>query len=66
MSEPTLVRQRLAALFLAGLLLWFSPLVLQLERAGVWNGLPLLYIYLFAVWILLIGLAAWLVSRDRD
>lgn len=66
MSDPTLLRQRLAALFLAGVLLWFSPLVLRVEQAGTWLGIPLLYLYLFAVWALLIGLAAFVLSRSGD
>ncbi len=50
MPNPTLRRQRLAALFLLGLLLWFSPLVLRFEQAGAVFGIPLLYLYLFGVW----------------
>jgi hypothetical protein len=37
------LRQRLAALFLLGLLLWFSPLLLRLEGAGRLFGFPLLH-----------------------
>lgn len=66
MSNPTLLRQRLAALFLTGVLLWFSPLVLRVEQAGTWLGVPLLYLYLFAVWALLIGLALLILARSGD
>jgi hypothetical protein len=66
MSNPTLLRQRLAALFLTGVLLWFSPLVLRVEQAGSWLGIPLLYLYLFVVWALLIGLALVILARSSD
>ncbi len=66
MLNPTLRRQRLAALFLVGLLLWFSPLVLRFERAGALFGIPMLYWYLFGVWALLVGAAAFIVTRDHD
>ncbi|HBG96357.1 MAG TPA: hypothetical protein DDY14_13815 [Chromatiaceae bacterium] len=63
MPNTTLLRQRLAALFLAGLLLWFSPLVLRFEQAGDLFGVPWLYLYLFGVWLLLVGLAALILYR---
>jgi hypothetical protein len=65
-AGPVLLRQRLAVLFLAGLLLWFSPLVLRLEETGTWHGLPVLYLYLFGVWLLLILLAVLVLARGRD
>ena len=64
-ARPVLLRQRLAVVFLAGLLLWFSPLVPRLEEAGSWQGLPILYLYLFGVWLSLILLAALVLAR-RD
>jgi len=66
MFNSTLRRQRLAALFLVGLLLWFSPLVLRFERAGDLLGIPMLYWYLFGSWALLVGAAALIVTRDHD
>ncbi len=64
MSNPSQLRQRLAVLFLLGLLLWFSPLLLRLEGAGRLFGIPLLYLYLFGGWALLVAAAAWLICRD--
>lgn len=66
MPPSTLARQRLLLLALAGTLLLFSPLVLQIEALGRRLGLPALLIYLFAVWAILIGVAAWIVSRTRN
>ena len=63
MPNPTLLRQRLAALFLLGLLLWFSPLVLRVDQSGNVFGIPLLYLYLFGVWVTLLALAALILSR---
>jgi hypothetical protein len=65
-SDAALLRQRLAAVFLTGLMLWFSPLLLSFAEGGTWHGVPLLYIYLFASWMLLILLAALALARSRD
>jgi hypothetical protein len=62
MPNASLLRQRLAVLFLAGMLLWFSPLLSRVEQAGSWLGVPLLYLYLYGVWALLIALALLLVA----
>jgi hypothetical protein len=66
MPNTTLVRQRLHVIFLVGFVLFFSPLVLQLEALGRWLGVPVLLIYLYAVWGAIIALAAVIVSRGRD
>jgi hypothetical protein len=66
MTRATLLRQRLLLLFLAGMLLLFSPLVTQFEHLGRWLGVPALFVYLFVVWAALIGIAAWIVVRTRD
>ncbi|MFD2112608.1 hypothetical protein [Thiorhodococcus fuscus] len=66
MPRATLVRQRLLALFLAGLLLLSSPLVGQFEALDRLLGIPALLIYLFLAWAAIIGLAAWILSRARD
>jgi hypothetical protein len=66
MPRATLLRQRLLLLFLAGMLLLFSPLVLQFETLGRWLGVPALFVYLFATWAGLIAVAAWIALRTRD
>lgn len=66
MPRATLLRQRLFLLFLIGLLLLFSPLVTHIEQLQSWRGMPALLIYLFTVWVLLIGLSAWVIARSRD
>jgi hypothetical protein len=66
MPNPTLRRQRLAALFLVGLLLWFSPLVLRFEHVNDLFGIPMLYLYLFGVWAVLVGVAALILYLSHD
>ncbi|MCB1753597.1 MAG: hypothetical protein KDI18_11725 [Gammaproteobacteria bacterium] len=67
MRQAKLMRQRLVALFLTGMLLLFSPLVALWDRPKLLFGLPVLYLYLFSVWILLIAAMAWVVrGRPGD
>lgn len=54
------VRQRLVALGLLGLALFLPPLVFL--AGGEIGGVPGGFLYLFAVWAGLIGLAAWIVE----
>jgi hypothetical protein len=57
--------ERLVALFLLGLVL-FNPLVLSIFDVGFDGGLfgiPTLYLYLFVVWAVLIGLVALVVEN---
>jgi hypothetical protein len=56
-------RERLLGLTALATLLFTPPLVLMADRVqgGIW--LP---IYLFAVWALVIGLAAWLLEGHAE
>ena len=58
-----LAGQRLAGVFLAGLLLFNFPLLSLFDRTGFVAGLPTPLVYLFAVWVALIALVAWIVER---
>ncbi|MCE2998316.1 MAG: hypothetical protein ACK59Y_15190 [Betaproteobacteria bacterium] len=61
--RPTLKGQRLAALFLLGCLLFNYPLLsLFAGYTRIW-GIPLLYVYLFLAWGLLIAAMALMVER---
>lgn len=65
MIRPTLKGQRLVALFLLGCLLFNYPLLsLFASEIRIW-GIPLIYVYLFAAWTVLIGAMALIVER-RD
>jgi len=58
--EHASLRQRLVALALLGLALFLPPLVFL--AGGEIGGVPGGFLYLFAVWAGLIGLAAWIVE----
>jgi hypothetical protein len=49
---------RLVALFLLGFALFNYPLLAVFNHARLVLGVPLLFLYLFAAWALLIALAA--------
>lgn len=65
MRRASLTRQRLAVVFLFGLLLLFSPIVRLADTGANWQGVPVLYLYLFLVWTGLIVAMAWILS-DRN
>ncbi len=57
--------ERLVALFVFGIVL-FNPLVVGIFDAGASTrmfGIPVLYLYLFAAWALLIGLVSVVAER---
>ena len=58
-----LARQRLVAIFVAGLLLLNPPLLSLLDRPVSIGGLPLLYLYAFGIWLLLIVALFWVIER---
>lgn len=66
MLRPNIKGQRLVALFLLGCLLLNYPLLNLFSGQGEIFGVPVLYVYLFAVWALLIGLMALVVERPGD
>ena len=55
--------QRLVALFVLGCLLFSFPLLSLFNTGGTVFGIPVLYAYLFAVWIGLIALMILVVER---
>ena len=58
--------QRLIALFLLGCLLLNYPLFSLFAGSAHLFGVPVLYIYVFFVWALLIALMAAVVERRSD
>lgn len=50
--------QRLVALFALGALLFSVTLLALFDRGGTLAGVPLLYVYLFSAWGILIALMA--------
>lgn len=65
MQRSTLTVQRLVAAFLAGFILFNYPVISLFDRAGSLFGLPLVFAYLFLVWVGLIALMAWIVERSE-
>lgn len=61
MHETT--RQRLAVLFVFGILLFNYPLLKLFSTPALWLGFPALYAYLFLAWAVLIALIAIAVER---
>ena len=66
MIRPSIKGQRLVALFLLGVLLLNYPLLDLFAGSGQVLGIPVLYVYVFAVWALLIGLMALVVETRKD
>jgi hypothetical protein len=63
MRRPGLGAERLIGLFLIGAV-GFSPPVLTLfNKPLLVAGIPLLYLYLFLLWVLLVGLAGIVVTQ---
>jgi len=62
MRRGSLTRQRLVALAFVGLLLFFSPLVGLFDQPLALAGIPLLYLYLFGAWALIIAISIWILG----
>jgi len=66
MNPSDITRQRLAAVFLLGCLLLNYPLLSLFNAPGEILDIPLLYIYIFAAWAVLIALMAYVIENKRD
>jgi hypothetical protein len=58
MMRENELNKRLVALFLLGCVLFNYPILALFKLKTQIFGLPLLYVYVFGIWCLLIGLAA--------
>ena len=63
MNKPNIKSQRLVALFVLGCLLFNYPLLAIFNRDATLGGVPVLYLYVFAAWALLIALLALAVEK---
>jgi hypothetical protein len=66
MNRAIITGQRLAAVFLLGCVLFNYPLIALFNKPGELFDIPLLYLYLFGVWAVLIGLMALAIERRKD
>jgi hypothetical protein len=57
--------QRLVVVFLLGVVLFNYPLLALFNRTASVVGIPVVYVYIFGAWALLIGLAALVIERSR-
>lgn len=60
MRQSALMKQRLVAVFLGGVFLLYSPVISLFDQVRLWVGVPVLYLYLFTVWGILVALMAWI------
>lgn len=58
--------QRLVAIFLMGCVLLNYPILSLFGRPVEVGGIPLLYLWVFGTWVVLIGLMAWAIERPGD
>lgn len=66
MNRSIITGQRLATVFLLGCVLFNYPLIALFNKPGELFDIPLLYLYLFGAWALLIGLMALAIERRKD
>ncbi len=66
MKRPGLTGQRLIAVFLLGCLLLNYPLLALFNIDYSVFGIPLLYIYTFVAWAVLIALTALIAERSAE
>jgi hypothetical protein len=64
--RSSLLQQRLAGLFVLGLLLFNFPLLALWDRDALLLGVPLFPAALFLLWALLIAALAWLMETAPD
>ena len=57
--------ERLVAIAVLGFLLFNYPLLALFNRPGTVFGIPVLYAYIFAVWLLTIALVAWVAETRK-
>ena len=64
MAEPSNKRKenRLIGLSVLGFVLMNYPILAIFDMGQTWMGLPVLYLYFFVVWMLFIGLVAYLIE----
>jgi hypothetical protein len=57
--------QRLLVLFIFGTLAFNYPLLALFSKQVLWFGIPLLYLYLFAFWVIFIVFIAFVAERKK-
>ncbi len=57
---------RFIALFILGIILLNPPFILIFDRAATNAGVPVLFLYLFVAWAILIALMALIIERSDN
>jgi hypothetical protein len=60
------IGDRMAALFGFGALAFSPPLIAIFAKPELVSGIPLLYLYLFGIWAVLIALLVFAIGRRRE
>jgi hypothetical protein len=63
MNKPNVKGQRMVALFLLGNLLFNYPLLALFNTPETVLGIPVLYVYVFGAWAVLIALLAYVAEK---
>ncbi|BBO20632.1 MAG: hypothetical protein AMXMBFR31_14520 [Candidatus Desulfobacillus denitrificans] len=66
MNRSIITGQRLVAVFLLGCLLFNYPLIALFNKPGKLFEMPLLYLFIFGAWALVIGLMTLIIERRKD
>ncbi len=66
MNRSVITGQRLVASFLIGCVLFNYPILALFNKADRLFGIPLLYLYIFVAWVLLVGLMAWTIESRQE
>ena len=66
MTRPGITTERLLALFLLGIVAFTPPFLGIFNTPRLILGIPILYLYLFGMWALLIALVALTVRHPDD
>lgn len=64
MNRPSIKTHRLAAVFVLGALLFNYPLLALFNHPALIGGVPILYVYAFVAWALLVGLLVLVIERS--
>jgi hypothetical protein len=62
-NHPGIAGERLVALFILGVLLFSPPFLQIFDNSATLIGIPVLYLYLFVAWAVLIVLMALVIEK---
>ncbi|MEZ4869619.1 MAG: hypothetical protein R3C14_50305 [Caldilineaceae bacterium] len=65
MNRHGLTGERLLAIFLVGCLVLNYPVLALFSRQGLLFGIPILYVFIFVCWLLIIALMAFVIERQH-